>query len=97
MQRRRKVNGRLTAKLHDDALGLFLIDDIQHIFRRQRLKVEPIGNIKIGADRFRVVVDDDGFYAHLPQGPDGMNGAIVKFHALPDPNGAGAEHDHLAP
>ena len=55
----------LSAKLNDNAFRLFLVDDVQHIFRGQRLEVKPVGNIKVRRYGFRVVIDDDGFNAHF--------------------------------
>ncbi len=96
LQRRREVDGRLAAELHDNALGLLLVDDVQYIFRRQRLEVEAVGNIEVGRNRLRVVVDDDGLDAHFPQGPYRMHGAVVKLHPLADADWTGAQYDDLA-
>ena len=96
MQRRREVDCRLSAELNDDAIRLFLVDDVEHVFRRQRLEIEAVGNIEVRRDRLRVVVDDDRLNAHLAKRPNGMHGAIVKLDALPDADRARAEHDDLA-
>ena len=84
LQFRCKVDGRLSAELDNDAVRLLLVGDVQHIFHRQRLEVETVGDVKVRADRLRIVVDDDGFDAHLAQRPYRMHGAIVKLHALTD-------------
>ena len=94
-QFRRKVDGRLSAELDNDAVRLLLVGDVQHIFHRQRLEVETVGDVKVRADRLRIVVDDDGFDAHFAQRPYRMHRAIVKLHALTDADRPRAEHNHL--
>ena len=42
VQRRRQVNGGLTAKGHHNAHGLLQLDHIHHIFHRQRLKIQLV-------------------------------------------------------
>ena len=86
----RQLNGCLAAELHHSAVRFLYIYNILHIFRRQRLKVQFIRDIKIGTDRLRVIVDDDCFIARFGKGPGGMDGTIIKFNTLPDPDGSGA-------
>ena len=91
-----EVDGRLAAELDDDALWILFIDDVEHIFRRQRLEIESVGDVEVRRDGLRVVVDDDGLDAHLAQSPDGVYRAVVELDALADADWAGAEHDDLA-
>ncbi len=39
LQRDREIQRRLSAELHDHAIGLFGVIDIQHVFERKRLEV----------------------------------------------------------
>ena len=56
---RRQIQRRLAAKLHDHAIGLHLIADIEHVFDRERLEEEHIAGVVIGANGFRIRVDHD--------------------------------------
>ena len=67
----------------------------EHVLQRQRLEVEPVGRVEVGADRLGVVVDDDGLVARLPQRPHRMDRAVVELDALPDADRPGAHHQHL--
>ena len=62
-QRARQFQRCLSAKLHDHANRLFQVDNFQHIFQCQRLKIKAITDIVIGRNRFRIAVDHDGFIA----------------------------------
>ena len=88
LERCSEIDGRLPAELHDDAFRLLLVDDVQDVFCRQRFKVQTIGDVKVRADRLRIVVDDDGFIAHLAQRPYRMHRAVVEFDALADADGS---------
>ena len=92
-----QIDGGLAAELDDDALGPLPLDDVEHVLQRQRLEVEPVGRVEIGADRFGVVVDNDGLVARFPQRPHRMDRAVVELDALPDADGPGAQHQHLGP
>src|SRR5690606_34136510 len=87
----RQVDGRLSAKLYDDALWLLEIDDRHDIFDRKRLKVELVGNGEVGRYRFRIVVDDDRLVTGFLDGPDRVDRGIVELDALPDADRTGAK------
>ena len=94
-QRLRKVNGGLSAKGCDHALRLLQCDDVHHILHRQRLKVQLIGGGVVRGNRFRIVVDDNGFITCVFDRLNGVNSGIVKFHALPDADRSGAKDNDL--
>ena len=90
-----QLDGRLAAEGHHHPHRLFHPDNIPDVFRAEGLKVEPIGGVVVGGDGLGVVVHDDHVVAHLPQGPDAVDRAVVELDALADPDGAGAQdHDH---
>ena len=91
----RQVERRLPAELDDHAVGLFLVDDVEDILQRQRLEVEPVGGVVVGADRLRVAVDHDGLVAQLFERKAGVNAAIVELDPLADAVRAAAEDDDL--
>ena len=72
-------------------------NDPHHILRGEGLKVQPVGGVIVGGDGLRVVVDDDHVIAQLFQGLDTVDGAVIKFNALADPNGAGPQDDDGVP
>ena len=94
-QRTCQVNSGLTTKLHDNALGLLFIDNIQHILHSQGLKVQLVSNIEVSGNGFRVVINDNGFVTKLLQGPYAMYGAIVKLYALTDTDRTRAQYNNL--
>ena len=61
-----QVERGLAAELDDDAVRLFLVDDIEHIFSGERLKEQLVGGIIVGGDGFRIGVDHDRFNADFP-------------------------------
>src|SRR5215467_5536240 len=67
LQLRGELQWSLPAELDDHAeqLALLLLPphDLEHVFGRQRLEIEPIRRIRIGRDRLRVAVDHDGLEA----------------------------------
>ena len=94
-EKARQLDGRLAAEGHHHAHRLLHLDNIPDVFRAEGLEVEPVGGVIVGGDGLGVVVHDDHVVAHLPQGPDAVDRAVVELDALPDPDGAGAQdHDH---
>ncbi len=88
---------RLAAELDDDAVGPLGLDDVQHVLGGQRLEVQPVGGVVVGADRLGVAVDHDGLVALLAEGQGGVDAAVVELDALSDAVRAAAEdHDLLA-
>ena len=67
LQRQREIERRLPAELHDDAIGLFGVDDVEHVFQRERLEVEAVAGVVVGGDGLRIAVDHDRLDAHLLQ------------------------------
>ncbi len=90
-----KVDGRLAAKLDNDAFRLFPVDDVQHVFQGQRFKIQTVCRIKVRGNRFRVVVDDDCFVSFFFEGPDRVYRAVVEFNALTDADWTGPENDNF--
>ena len=68
-----------------------------HVLERQRLEIEPVGNVVVGRDRLGIAVDHDGLEAVILQREAGMDAAVVELDSLPDPVRAAAEDYDLAP
>ena len=101
LQRQRKIERRLPAKLHDHADigagGGFVLVDGQHVFKRERLEVQPVTGVVVGRHRLRVAIDHDGFVIVFAQGEGGVTATVIELNALPDAVGAAAKNDDLAP
>ena len=91
----RQLDRSLSAKLHHRAVGFLHVDNILHILRRQRLKIEFIRYVEIGTDCLRIVVDDNRFISLFCKSPCCVHGTIIKLNSLPDANRTGTEYQHL--
>ena len=97
LQRQRKIQRRLAAELHDHAVGLFGVDDVQHFFERERLEVEAVAGVVVGRDGLRIAVDHDRLDAELLQRERRVAAAVIELDSLPDAVRAAAQnHDLLA-
>ncbi len=90
---------RLAAELYDHSVQragrLLFVDNLQNMFFRQRLKIEPVRCIIVRGHRFRIAIDHDGLDADVIHRECGMTAAIVKLDALTDPVGAAPKDDRL--
>ena len=98
-QRLGKLERRLAAELHDDAVQRAVaalgVDDLDHVLGGERLEIQPVGGVVIGRHRLRIAVDHDGFVAGVLQREGGVAAAIVELDALADAVRAAAENDDL--
>ena len=99
LERQRQVQRSLTAELHDHAdlrpAGSLVLIDAEHIFQRQRLKVEAVAGVVVGRDGFRVAVHHDRLVAIFAQCKRSMAAAVVELYALPDAVRTAAKDHHL--
>ena len=93
-QRPGQVQRRLPAELHDHAVGLHPVADVQHVLGRQRLEEQQVAGVVVGADGLGIRVDHDRLDAQLAQGEAGMAAAVVELDSLADAVGSAAEDDH---
>ena len=90
LQLRRQVQGGLPAELGDDAQGLLLFVDAQHVLQGQGLEVELVRGVVVRGHGLGIAVHHDGLETQLLQGQGGMDAAIVELDALADAVGAAA-------
>ena len=96
LERTGQLERCLPPELHDDTYRLFVLHDVHHVFKGQRLEVQAVGGVIVGADRLGVAVDHDGFKPGLLKRPDRVNRGVVELDALPDAVRAAAQnHDFL--
>ena len=92
----RELDGGLPAERDDHAVGPLGFDDVLHVLRRQRLKIEAVGGVEIRGNRLRVVVDDDHLEPRALERPDAVDGGIVELDALADADRPRTKDDHAA-
>src|SRR6202012_1532446 len=80
-----------------EAVLLLAVDQRDHVFGGQRLEIQPIGCVIVGADGLRVAVDHDGLEPGFLQGISRVDATIVEFDALPDAIWAATQNDYLLP
>ncbi len=95
-QRPRELERSLATELHDDPLRLLLRQNLQDILQSERLEVQPVGNVVIGGNGFRITVDHDGLESVLAQLQGGMHAAVVELDSLPDAVRAASQDHDLA-
>src|SRR5262249_610868 len=95
LQGPRQVERRLAPKLHDQALGLDAVANVEYVLGRQGLEKRHVACVIVRRYRFRVRIAHDGFKTRLAQGKGGLATTIVKFDPLADAIGPAAE-DHDA-
>jgi len=84
-QGRGEIKGGLPSKLQNNPHGPFGLHNIQYILFCERLKIELVRGVIVGADRFGVTVDHNTFNTLFPQGKGCLHTAIVKLNTLADP------------
>ena len=89
-----QVQRRLPAELHDHAVGLDAVADIEHVFGGQRLEEQQVAGVVVGRDGLGVRVDHDRLDAQLAEGEAGVAAAVVELDALADAVGPAAEDHH---
>jgi hypothetical protein len=91
-----EVERRLAAELDDDAVGLFLVADVEHVLERERLEEKFVAGVVVGRDGLGVRVDHDGLVPDFLQREGGVDATVVELDALADAVRAAAEdHDLL--
>ena len=91
-----QLQRRLAAVLDNDPNRLFDVHDLEHVFQRQRLKVEAIRGVVVGGHGLRIAVDHDRLVAVFAHGERSMDAAVVEFDALADAvRTAAQDHDFL--
>ena len=93
-QSTRQIQRSLATKLHDHAIRLNAVTDVQHILGRQRFEEQQITRIVVGTDRLRIRVDHDRLDAQFAQRKTGVAAAVVELDPLPDPIRPAAEDHH---
>ena len=90
-----QADGGLAAELHHCPVRPLQFDHVPDIFRGQRLKVQPVRDVKVRGHRFRIIVDDDGLISFLPESPCRVDTAEIELDPLSDADRPAAQDEDL--
>ena len=90
-----QLDGCLPAKLHHSSIRLLNIHNTLHVLRCQRFKIQLVRNVKIRADRLRIVVDNNGLIALPGKCPGAVYAAEIEFDSLADTDRAGTKDQYF--
>ncbi len=92
LQLHAQVQAGLSPQSGQDAVGLFLLDDLlQHLYG-QRLDIDLVGDVPVRHDRGGIGIDQYDLHPLLLQGTAGLGARIVKLRRLTDDDRAGTDH-----
>ena len=86
----------LTAELDHHTIGLLNLNDIENIFKSQRLEIETVAGVVIGRHRLGVAVHHHCGDALLLRGERGVAAAVIELDALADAIRSTTQNHHLA-
>ena len=89
----REVERRLAADGRQQRVRPLALDDRGEHFRRQRLDVGAVGELRVGHDRRRVAVDEDDLEPFGAQRLARLRAGVVELAGLPDDDRAGADDE----
>ena len=96
-QRSSQIQWSLPAELHDHAVRLQTIANVEHVLGRQRFEKQDVRRVVVSRNRFRIRVDHDALDAEFLERERRLAAAIVELDALPDAVRTAAQnHDSLA-
>ena len=95
VQLHRRVERGLPAHRREDRIRLFTFEYHLDYFRRNRLDVGAIGELRIRHDRGRVRVHEHDLVAFFAQRLARLHAGIIEFAALPDDDRAGANEENF--
>jgi hypothetical protein len=93
-ERHGQVERGLPADGREDRVGAFVLDDLGNDFRRQRLDVGAIRELRVGHDRRRVAVDEHDLDAFAPQRFARLRAGVVELACLADDDRARTDDEN---
>ena len=85
----------MPTELDENAFGLFLVIDVEHVLEGERLEIKFVARIIVGGNRFGVGIHHNGFKSELAQSEGRMHTAVVEFDTLADPVRPAAKNDYF--
>ncbi len=96
LERAGQIERCLPAELHDHAIGLDAVANVEHVFHGERLEEQQIARVVIGADRLRIRVDHHRFDAEFAHRETRVTTTVIELDPLSDTIRPTAEnHDPL--
>ena len=93
-QTTRQIERRLSAKLHDHAIGFHAVADIEDVFGGQWFEEQMIRSVIVSRNGFGIRVDHDAFDAQFLQREGSLTATVIEFNPLPDAvRSAAQNHD----
>ena len=90
-----KVQARLPAQSRDDGVGTLVADDLRHVFQRQRLHVDLVGDMRVGHDGGGVRVGENHLVPLLLECQARLRTRIVELRGLSDHDRARPDDHYL--
>ena len=90
-ERDREVERSLAAERREQRVGTLALEHGRDPFEVERLDVRAVGEPRVGHDRRRVRVDDDGAIPLLAQHLERLAARVVELAGLADDDRAGAD------
>ena len=94
-QLHRQIQTRLPAQPRHDGIGTLVTDDLGHVFERQRLHVNLVGDVRIGHDRRGIGVHQNDLVALFFQRQTRLRARIVELGGLTDHDRPRADHHYF--
>ena len=88
---------RLSAELDHCPVRLLHCNNVFHVFRSQRFKIQFVCDVEVRTDRFRIVVNDNRLISFFFKCPCTVYGTEVKLNPLSDADGAGTQNQDFFP
>ena len=95
LQVQRGVQRRLAAQRGQQRVGALRAQHASDALNVERLDVRAISPTRVGHDRRRIRVDQDGLVALLAEHAQGLHARVVELAGLPDHDRAGADDGDL--
>ena len=84
----------LSTELNDDAFGLFLLVNVEHVLKGERFEIKFVARVVIGRNGFRIRVHHDRFESEFAQREGRVHAAVIELDALTDAvRSAAKNHD----
>ena len=90
-----QIQARLAAQPRHDGIGTLVTDDLGHVFERQRLHIDLVGDMRVGHDRRRIGIHQDHLVPLLFQREAGLRPRIVELGGLTDHDRPRADHHYF--
>ena len=90
-----QIQTRLTAQSRHDGVRTLVADDFGHIFQRQRLHVDLVGDVRVGHDGRGIGVHQNHFVTLLFQSQTSLRTRVVELGGLTDHDRPRADHHYF--